>query len=284
LIAESAFLNPKDESKVFDVFGKLMKRKSDPRILIKIVKLEGLKVAEQNVSRKLWFSEPWKVIQRLLFCSHQISPGALLFYEENSLPKQVEKATPIAEQSDRFLKAGDSPAGHSEDFKEFVIECLRLASLVMCIFPLKEKAFFAAELISEAPTKGFSVAKLTRRATKKGFFVTTQVSKATKKAFFVSTLVRKTAKKGLFGPKLIRKPSKKVFFVPMLISRVAKKAFFVGNKTFLATEKANKAAQLPNKMPGEAAKGIRKSVSVHIQTCKDTHVRCKLPPTLDRVT
>ena len=52
LIAECSFLNPKNEREVFYVFVKLMELKSNVSILIKIIKFEGLKIADKDVARE----------------------------------------------------------------------------------------------------------------------------------------------------------------------------------------------------------------------------------------
>ena len=151
-------------------------------------------------------------------------------------------------------------------------------------FFLAKKSFLCPKLISKATTRGFFVAKRISKAAKKGFFVTTSVSKASNKTFCNSNLVGKAAKKDFPGPKLISKTSKKAFFVKRLISRAVKKTFFVGSKTFPAPEKTNEAALLAGKMTRKPAHVIRRSVSVPTRTCKDTHIRCKLTPSLDPVT
>ena len=55
LIAEGALLDAKNESEVFYMLVKLMEPESNVSVLIKIIKLEGLKVADQHVAREVVF-------------------------------------------------------------------------------------------------------------------------------------------------------------------------------------------------------------------------------------
>src|SRR6266550_4290117 len=84
LIAERTFLNAEDKSEILYVIGKLVKKKTNAFILIEIVKLECLKVADENIARKFVFFESGKIVERLCLRSLKILSGTLLFNEENT--------------------------------------------------------------------------------------------------------------------------------------------------------------------------------------------------------
>jgi len=116
-------------------FGKLVKKKTNAFILIQIVKLECLKVADENIPRKFVLFESGKIVECLCFRSLKILSGTLLFNQENTFPKQVEKSASLTEQPNRLFETRYAPACHAKDFKELVVERLALAPLVMSVLP-----------------------------------------------------------------------------------------------------------------------------------------------------
>jgi hypothetical protein len=72
----------------------------------------------------------------LLLGSNQIATRALLLNDKHALPKQIDEAPLVAELLYRLLVTRDAATGNAEDFKEFVIEGLRLAAFITGVLPL----------------------------------------------------------------------------------------------------------------------------------------------------
>jgi len=103
---------------------------------VEIVKLEILKIRQENIARQLVLLEARKIIERLPSRGHQAASGGLLLDEKLALPEKMEETPLFLGQADAVLKTRDAPPGDPEQLKKFVIECLRLAALVMDVLPL----------------------------------------------------------------------------------------------------------------------------------------------------
>ena len=100
------------------------------------MEFEVLEVADENVARPLALGQRVKVAACLLVGSRQIAPDALLLYDQDSRPKEVDEPARVVELLHPLLIAGHRLPAHAEDAEEVVVEALGLAFLVSGVRPL----------------------------------------------------------------------------------------------------------------------------------------------------
>jgi hypothetical protein len=79
------------------------------------VKLERLKIASEQISRKLVLFQSRKVLQGLPLRPRKILPRTLLFDDKNALPEEIDESSIIAQELYRFFVACDAPSVDAED-------------------------------------------------------------------------------------------------------------------------------------------------------------------------
>jgi hypothetical protein len=146
LIFEDSRRTAENEAEGMNVFVKVGKFEFDLIAGVEVVQFEYLKIANENESGKFGIFDAGEIIQCLLFGFCQVTACAFLFDEKSSLPKQIDEAgrfRPCA--LDWFFEGGNLAALDAEYFKEFIVESLSLALLVMGVFP------FLCKLVSAVP-------------------------------------------------------------------------------------------------------------------------------------
>jgi len=136
LVAEDALFNAGDESEMLDVAREVAKRKADLGAGVEVVKFELLKVADEEIAGEFVVFELGKVVESLFFGFREVAASALLLYEEHAFPEKVDEAAAVAEALDGFFVTGDAAAAGAEDLEKLVVERLRLAALVVGVFPI----------------------------------------------------------------------------------------------------------------------------------------------------
>ena len=148
LIAKGPLLHAQDEAELFDVLRQVREGKGDAPVFLEIVQLKRLKVAQQEMARQVSILEARKVGECLGLGLCQIAADALLLNQQHPFPKQVDKAVPIAEQCDGFLKRGHPAHGHAKDLKKVAVEKLSLPLFVPGVLPfLREPGGAGADFI-----------------------------------------------------------------------------------------------------------------------------------------
>ena len=140
LVAEGPLLDAEDETKGLYVLRKLVERESSDDVVFEVMQFEALEIADENVTGKLVLFQAGEVIKSLLLGAREVTPRALLLYEQYALPEKVDKAALVAEFLYRFLEAGDPATRDAEHLEEFVVEGLALATLIVSVLPLVGEA------------------------------------------------------------------------------------------------------------------------------------------------
>jgi hypothetical protein len=103
---------------------------------VEIVKLEILKIRQENIARQLVLLEAWKIIERLPSRGRQASPRRFLLDEKLALPEKIKIAALLIGQVHAMLEASNASPGDAEKLEKFVVESLRLAALVLGAVPI----------------------------------------------------------------------------------------------------------------------------------------------------
>ena len=136
LVTEGPALHPEDEAERVNMRGQVREREGHNLPLVQIVKLEGLKVAHQDVARALAFRQRVEILPGLFASGLQVAPGALLFDEQHARPEQIDEPRAVVQLRDMRLVARDVPPPHPEHVEESIVEALRLSLLVGRVFPV----------------------------------------------------------------------------------------------------------------------------------------------------
>ena len=131
LVAECALLNAENEAEILNVIGKVTKWKSNRSALFEVVKLKGLEITYQDMTRKLVFFEAGKIVERLLFGLCKVEAAAFLLDQQHAFPKEVDApAFVVGKILDRGFETCHPPAAHAEDVEEVIVESLGVAAFV----------------------------------------------------------------------------------------------------------------------------------------------------------
>ena len=87
LIAELPALDAEDETERLDMRGQVREGEDDNLPLVQIVKLEGLEVAHQDVSRAVALGQRVEILSGLSIGLAEIASGALLLDDEDTRPE-----------------------------------------------------------------------------------------------------------------------------------------------------------------------------------------------------
>ena len=138
LIAENPPLLAGDEAKILYVIRQLREPEAHRPVRrdVEIVKLEILKIRQENIARQLVLLEARKIIERLPSRGHQAASGGLLLDEKLALPEKIEITPLFLGQVDAMLEACDAPPGNAEQLEKFIVKGVRLAPLVMGAVPI----------------------------------------------------------------------------------------------------------------------------------------------------
>ena len=136
LVAERPALHPEDEAERLDIARQFRERERDGLPFVKIVQLEGLEVAYQNVAGMVTLEQREQIVDRLAIGFLEVAPGALLLDDQHTRPEQVDESRTIVQLRDMRLVARDGAPTNTEHLEELVIEALRLALLVRGVSPL----------------------------------------------------------------------------------------------------------------------------------------------------
>ena len=136
LVAKAPPLHSDDESEGLDLRGEIGKREGHRRALGKIVQLEGLEVADQDVPGPLVFRQRVEVLPRLAVRGIEVTACTLLLHDQDTRPEEVDEPEAVVELRDVLFVARHAAAAHAEDLEEVVVEALRFALLVRGIPPI----------------------------------------------------------------------------------------------------------------------------------------------------
>jgi hypothetical protein len=133
LIAENPPFLAGDEAEILHMIGQIFKPEAHRPVRrdVEIVKLEILKIGQENIPRQLVLFETRKVIERLPSRGRQAAPRRFLLDEELALPEKIEIAALFIGQVHAMLETCDPPPGAAEQIEKLVVESLRLAPLVL---------------------------------------------------------------------------------------------------------------------------------------------------------
>ena len=101
-----------------------------------IVQLEGLEVADQDVSGALVFGQRVEVLSGLVVSAGQVADGALLLDDQDAGPEQVDVPRAFVHIGDVFLVAGGRAPLNAKGSEDVVVKALRPALLVGAVLPL----------------------------------------------------------------------------------------------------------------------------------------------------
>jgi hypothetical protein len=138
LIAENPPFLAGDEAEILHMIGQIFKPEAHRPVRrdVEIVKLEILKIGQENIPRQLVLFETRKVIERLPSRGRQAAPRRFLLDEELALPEKIEIAALFIGQVHAMLEACDPPPGDAEQLEKIVVKSLRLAPLVLGAIPI----------------------------------------------------------------------------------------------------------------------------------------------------
>jgi hypothetical protein len=138
LVAENPPLLAGDEAEVLHMIGQILKPEAHRPVRrdVEIVKLEILKIRQENIARQLVLLEARKIIERLPSRGRQAAPRRFLLDEKLALPEKIEIAALFLGQVHAMLEACDAPPGDAVQFKKLVVKSLRLAPLVLGAVPI----------------------------------------------------------------------------------------------------------------------------------------------------
>ena len=107
-----------NEAELFDVVRQIGQSKCDLVAFFQIIKLEGMKVAQQDVAREVAVPQPGKIVQRLRLGLFEVSASALLLNEKDALPEKVNETALVAKVLDRLLEARDAAHRDAENIEK----------------------------------------------------------------------------------------------------------------------------------------------------------------------
>ena len=87
LTAESLASDAEGEAECLDVAGQFRVGERDGLPLVQIVKLEGLKIVDENVAGAIPLGQRVEILPSLSVCLAEIAPGALLFDDQVLRPE-----------------------------------------------------------------------------------------------------------------------------------------------------------------------------------------------------
>ena len=95
LVPERPALHPEDEAERLDMARQFRERERDGLPLVKIVQLECLEVAYQNVAGMVTLGQCEQIVDRLAVGFLQVAPGALLLDDQHTRPELVRDVFPL---------------------------------------------------------------------------------------------------------------------------------------------------------------------------------------------
>ena len=139
MVFESALLQPEVETKLLDVLGQLGQPKGNRLVFLQVVQLERLEFAQKDVAGQIRVFQAGEVVERLLLRLFEISAGALLFNQKNTLPEKVDEPPLVAKVLHRLFKRGNAAYGNTKHLEEVSIKELHLSLLVALASPFLGK-------------------------------------------------------------------------------------------------------------------------------------------------
>ena len=107
LIAENPPLLAGDEAKILNVIRQILEPEAHRPVRrdVEIVKLEILKIRQENIARQLVLLEARKIIERLRACWDEAPAGRFLLDKKLALPEKIEIAALFLGQVHAMLEA-----------------------------------------------------------------------------------------------------------------------------------------------------------------------------------